>query len=56
LFEAELYDSLDLKDQQQQYQTNPYSASNINLPNYSQTQQQQQQYQTNPYSASNINL
>ncbi|CAF2559743.1 unnamed protein product [Rotaria sp. Silwood2] len=60
LFEAELYDSLDLKDQQQQYQTNPYSASNINLPNYSQTQQQQQQqqqqYQINPYSASNINL
>ncbi|CAF0864304.1 unnamed protein product [Rotaria sp. Silwood1] len=43
LFEAELYDSLDLKDQlqpQQQYQTNPYSASNINLPNYSQSQQQ----------------
>ncbi|CAF4001090.1 unnamed protein product [Rotaria sordida] len=62
LFEAELYDGLDLKDQQQQqqqqYQTNPYSTSNINLPNYSQSQQQQQQqqYQTNPYSTSNINL
>jgi hypothetical protein len=47
LFEAELYDSLEPRDQQihpvQQHQSTPFSAPNINSLNRSQQQQQQQQ-------------
>ncbi|CAF4405875.1 unnamed protein product, partial [Rotaria sordida] len=49
LLEAELYDSLDPRDQQNlsihQHQPIPFSAPNINSSNQTQPQQQQQQQQ-----------
>lgn len=55
LFESELYDTLDSKDQQPN-QTNPYSTSNINLLNHSQPQQQQYIPSSNFTNMNNIDL
>ncbi|CAF0731987.1 unnamed protein product [Rotaria sordida] len=60
LLEAELYDSLDPRDQQNlsihQHQPIPFSAPNINSSNQTQPQQQQQQQQKQlPSRSSNMN-